>query len=479
MISLTENNQNNSVSFRKKIVPYEDYLQIKNAYINLKEKIIKLKEEKQNLESLLNQYQSAISDYKTSNNTIKLIFKKLEKKYQESYAFFQKTQFNNMSIAKNNNFKIQNNKKYKTISEDEYKRNINKYIENINQLKKEIKLKEELLESKNKENMEIILENKKIKEEHKKFKKLFVSKNIQFNLINIPKKNLIARINYNNLTISSNICEYNILKGNKSNKYSFIEKNFIISSKSCELKILKKDNPKGKKINLISQSKTNEINIIKIPKISKPQIKNKKVHLSISSICLFTIEKINKEKKLGLFSKVCELSIIKKNKNQNKLIISPKACEYNIYFDDKKKLNIASKAKLFQSSLMVNSKVNDICIKKITKKVLLEIKSKVSELIIEKSKIKNYNFKIENQQLSFIKLKIKKVYKGQNQETQKAIIDNYINSINIGFDNIKVYEDYNEINNEKDADSDNENDKLECEPVPSFILCIQKKEKVK
>ena len=60
---------------------------------------------------------------------------------------------------------------------------------------------------------------------------------------------------------------------------------------------------------------------------------------------------------------------------------------------------------------------------------------------------------------------------------QKAILDNYINSINIGFDNIKEYDDYNKINEEKDEDSDNENDKLECEPVPSFILCIQKKEK--
>ena len=66
------------------------------------------------------------------------------------------------------------------------------------------------------------------------------------------------------------------------------------------------------------------------------------------------------------------------------------------------------------------------------------------------------------------------------KEAQRAILDNYINSINIGFDNTKKYEDYNKINKEKDdEDSDNENDNLECEPVPSFILCIQKKDSMK
>jgi hypothetical protein len=99
MFSLTERNQNNSLTIRKKIVLYEDYLQIKNAYINLKEKNNKLKGEKQKLELLLNQYQSYISDYKTSNNTIKLIFKKLEKKYKDSYSLFQKKLFSNMSIS--------------------------------------------------------------------------------------------------------------------------------------------------------------------------------------------------------------------------------------------------------------------------------------------------------------------------------------------------------------------------------------------
>ena len=61
-----------SLTIRKKIVLYEDYLQIKNAYINLKEKNNKLKREKQKLELLLNQYQSYIfkSSERVSYNII-------------------------------------------------------------------------------------------------------------------------------------------------------------------------------------------------------------------------------------------------------------------------------------------------------------------------------------------------------------------------------------------------------------------------
>ena len=148
-------------------------------------------------------------------------------------------------------------------------------------------------------------------------------------------------------------------------------------------------------------------------------------------------------------------------------------------------LNTSSNIKSFQSNLQINSKISEIFIKNKIKprQSLLKVNSKISEIIIKKNKIKNLNLKTEKEELNFIHLRTKKENKGKNNErnleAQKAIIDNYINSINIGFDNIKTYEDYNQINNEKDEDSDNENDKLECEPVPSFILCIQKKENIK
>ena len=45
-----------------KIIPYEEYLQLKKAYINLKEKNNKLKEEKRKLESILKEYQLHLTD---------------------------------------------------------------------------------------------------------------------------------------------------------------------------------------------------------------------------------------------------------------------------------------------------------------------------------------------------------------------------------------------------------------------------------
>jgi ribosomal protein S7 len=74
-------------------------------------------------------------------------------------------------------------------------------------------------------------------------------------------------------------------------------------------------------------------------------------------------------------------------------------------------------------------------------------------------------------------LKNTKNKKRKNIKYENTILENYINTINIGFDNGKKYDNYNIINKEKDEDSDNENDKLECEPVPSFLLCIQKMKK--
>ena len=144
--------------------------------------------------------------------------------------------------------------------------------------------------------------------------------------------------------------------------------------------------------------------------------------------------------------------------------------EINILPDEKvKKLSYIKK-------LSIVSKISDINIINSSKHNIFEISSKISELIIKKTKRKYMILYMEKKELNFIMNKNKKKDK-RNKETeiQKVIIDNYINSINLGFDNNNSYEDYNKINKEKDDDSDNENDKLECEPVPSFILCIQKK----
>ena len=706
MYSITERYLNNSTSIRKKIIPYEDYLQIKDAYINLKEKNDKLKESKQKLESILNQYQIYISDYKTSNNTIKLLLKKFEKKYKELYAIKKKNNFDNISIAKINNLRIINVKKNNTsikskknkninininnednqneemisqkfinskndndITREEYNKTINSYIEIINNLKNEIKIKEELYKQKyeNKINGNKLIEKVNIIQKDKSFKNLLITNDLQIKLIN--NYNTKVKKISDNLNISSKICEFNIISkiANKAKISEINTKNLLIPSKCYECNLLAKEYKNKYEYKLIISSKICQFNFVKNNKSYIPKEKKEnKIPLSISSnLCVYNIIKKNKPNQVYISSKASELFIIHKIKQMNNLIISSKTCEYNIYNDDKnklltignnreekdntnqdlyilskeneltiskstpktkifnkleissniseykiilpiknivpyisikaselfiikdkdekiekekeikeniisnesqinipktfrisfpvlnpcpkeseifipkiskklifKELNVLSlenkiyikntkikkefkdlkictnieeisikmikeelkisfkineinifpdekiKKFLYIQKLSIISKVSDINIIKAPKKIILEIASNISEVKIPKNKIKKNFFEIEKKQLNFIYIKNKKKEKRtKGLETQKAIIDNYINSINIGFDNINKYEDYNKINKEKDdEDSDNENDKLECEPVPSFILCIQKKE---
>ena len=706
MYSITERYLNNSNSIRKKIIPYEDYLQIKDAYINLKEKNDKLKESKQKLESILNQYQIYISDYKTSNNTIKLLLKKFEKKYKELYTIKKKNNFDNISIAKINNLRIINVKKNNTsikskknkninininnednqneemisqkfinskndnnITREEYNKTINSYIEIINNLKNEIKIKEELYKQKyeNKINGNKLIEKVNIIQKDKSFKNLLITNDLQIKLIN--NYNTKVKKISDNLDISSKICEFDIISkiANKSKNSEINTKNLLIPSKCYECNLLAKEYKNKYEYKLIISSKICQINFVKNNKSYIPKEKKEnKIPLSISSnLCVYNIIKKNKPNQVYISSKASELFIIHKIKQMNNLIISSKTCEYSIYNDDKnklltiennreekditnqdlyilskeneltipksipntkifnkleissniseykiilpiknivpyisikaselfiikdkdekkekekeikeniisnesqinipktfrisfpvlnpcpkeseifipkiskklifKELNVISlenkiyikntkikkefkdlkictnieeisikmikeelkisfkineinifpdekiKKFLYIQKLSIISKVSDINIIKVPKKIILEIASNISEVKILKNKIKKNFFEIEKNQLNFIYIKNKKKEKRtKGIETQKAIIDNYINSINIGFDNINKYEDYNKINKEKDdEDSDNENDKLECEPVPSFILCIQKKE---
>ena len=667
MTSLTERS-----SLRKRIVLYEDYLQLKNAYINLKEKNDKLKEEKQKLESLLKKYQSNISDYKTSNNTINLLFKKFEKKIKELNDF-EKKHYKEFSMVKNNNFriidtkkkakqksfeklyishfkdevifikKINDKKKSNEINVEEYNKKINKYIEIINQLKKEIKLKEELYKNKNKIDENSLIKNTNINIKERVFDNLSISKSIQYNLVCILKK--MNKKNY----IASKACEYKIMDNkekDKKFKNKFNINNIEIVSKNCELCLIKKQiNKHITKNDLIISSKICEINLINHPLIISKEEKKDKIYLQISSTKLSLLSNVKKKNKNNFIisSKTSEFHIYQKEKMKCELIISSKICEYNILNKNKDKLKSIeikkdiNEKKFFNSKLYKSSKTNELTIlsknklknklfinlristnhnelsiyqnisktnnlnklsinsnicninilkpkkipisyfskkvselyimgyskteiknknkfdnikkkelfskckiceinfeglnksdslKKIngelkiesninvfqiiinknkklqiknevinvetinipkTKKISfnnLNISFKSSEIIFSKSKIKSQILDIEKCQLNYLGIKKRKKEKNVEtflgKETQKAIIDNYINSINIGFDKTKKYLDYDNINKEKnDEDSDDENDKLECEPIPSFILCIQKKEKLK
>ena len=255
MTSLTERS-----SLRKKIVLYEDYLQLKNAYINLKDKCDKLKDEKQKLEVLLKNYRSNISDYKTSNNTINLLFKKFEMKFKE-LSDFERKNYKEISMVKNNNFKIINikkNAKLKSfenlyishfkdevifikkinvvkksngVNMDEYNNKINKYLEEINKLKDEIKIKEELYKNQNQINENSLIKHSNIEINERVFDSLSISKGIQYNLFSSTKKN--DKRNY----IVSKVYEYKIM--NKIEEEDDISKeklkimNLEITSKCC------------------------------------------------------------------------------------------------------------------------------------------------------------------------------------------------------------------------------------------------------
>ena len=134
---------------------------------------------------------------------------------------------------------------------------------------------------------------------------------------------------------------------------------------------------------------------------------------------------------------------------------------------------------LYLKKICIESNINNINIvcdesNKLSnnKRINLEICSNISYINIIQNYFKKQNiFIIQNEYFQLTKSNNNKRYK-----IEKSILENYINTINIGFDNRKNYDNYNIINYEKDedSDSDNENDKLETEPVPSFILCIQK-----
>ena len=643
MTSLTERS-----SLRKKIVLYEDYLQLKNAYINLKDKNDKLKEEKQKLEVLLKKYQSNISDYKTSNNTINLLFKKFEMKFKE-LSDFERKNYKEISMVKNNNFKIINIKKNAKIKSfenlyvshfknevifikkinvvkksngvnmDEYNNKINKYLEEINKLKDEIKIKEELYKNQNQINENSLIKHSNIEINERVFDSLSISKGIQYNLFSSTKKNdkrnyIVSKVyeykimnkieeeddiskeklKIKNLEITSKCCELNIIE-KKNNKYkikndfiiaskicdlNFInassiilketkkgkiyfqisssklsilsnvkkinENNLIISSKICEYNILNNNKDKLKFIeikkeikrkniiykNLYKSSKVNELTILSKNKLKKKLFENLEISSNKELSIYQNIQKIKNLNKLCISSNISNINILKQKKNHI-LFSSIKVCELNIMSNSKAEFKNENKIEnLNKKELLTKCKIcginfeglnkNDY-IKKINDKLKIEsniivnqiftnkskkikikneitnverinipqakrisfyglnVFSKSFEIIISKNKYKNQILNTEKIQLNYLGIKKKKKEKifetFLGKEAQKAIIDNYINSINLGFDNTKKYVDYSNINKEKNnEDSDDENDKLECEPIPSFILCIQKKE---
>ena len=544
MKSQASRKKQSSVESITRKIPYDEYLQLKNAYINLKEKNKKLKLEKQKIESILKEYQLHLKDYKTSNNTIKILFQKVENNYRELGS--KSNNFKNIYKTRADNFKIINDDKsiifkskknfflnYETIEQEEsfkktinsmrsnneiitneYNSAINRYIDIINQLKSEIKLRDELFQLKGNKEYNII--NDKNNKQNNSFKnlmicnndcKLNIIQNKDLNLIISSKNsedNIIKEVNLNkyinNLEIASNICEINILKENRNiHNYNFSDELYMTSN-ICELNVLKENEIKKYINNLISIcSKINEVVILSKEKLNKNEINNDILESSINEINIFGEEKFlkklsfnekvyiksntcqiniisNNEKNinflyfnnLSICQKISELEIINNNKIYEYLTIISKVSEIDILYDERQKII------LYMKNFNICSKINDINIISSEKQMYLDIVSNNSRInIIQNIIDKKSLLKVQNDYFQFIYKKTK--IKDKKPETERAILENYINTINLGFDNSKNYDNYNIINKEKDdEDSDNENDRLECEPIPSFLLCIQK-----
>ena len=488
---------------KAKVISYEEYLQLKKSYISLREKNKKLKEEKQKIESILKEYQKHITDYKSSNKTIKMLLQKIESNYKE--LKLTKEEKNILLKAKKSDFEnevnnIQEETFKKTLKDmrdnneiitNEYNNTINRYIEVINQLKREIQLKEEIYKNNNNPNTIIVEKpNTSINTINSSFKNLVISSNTcELDIIQEineeendnnnnndndnenenenenDNENVTNNNFFDKLFISSNICEVNIIQETPKNK----ELQLDISSNICEINVLKEETPKIFLNELISIcSNTCEINIPSIEKeeenLNDKFFENLEIISNIAEINLIP-EKTEKNQNLEILSKICEFNLIssveKKKDGFAYLSISKDINEINILVDESQK----------KSSTTQNEDKNEQI------KQNLEISSNICEINIIQKKEPIFNIS-ENEHFEFVEVRKRK--KEKKIKTDKAIFQSYINTLNIGFDNGQEYYNYNAINKEKDdEDSDNENDRLECEPVPSFILCIQKKDNLK
>ena len=505
---------------KAKVISYEEYLQLKKSYISLREKNKKLKEEKQKIESILKEYQKHITDYKSSNKTIKMLLQKIENNYKE--LKLTKEEKNILLKAKKSDFEnevnnIQEETFKKTLKDmrdnneiitNEYNNTINRYIEIINQLKREIQLKEELYKNNNNPNT-IVVEKPIISNNgnlNSSFKNLTISSNTcELSIIqeinetendnNNNNENENQNETYNNfndkLFVSSNICEVTIIQDSQKNKVLQLD----ISSNICEINVLKEEIPKTFLNELISIcSNACEIIILseeKEKEESKMSLNDKFLdNLEIISNNIeinFIPEKKEKNQNLEILSNICEINIIspaekkkdgftylsisksineiiiisdKTTNNNQELTIASKTNEINILVDESQK----------KSSVSQNENKNEQI------KQNLKIASNICEINVIQKKEPIFNIS-KNEHFEFVEIRKRK--KEKKIKTDQAIFQSYINTLNIGFDNGQEYDNYNIINKEKDEDSDNENDRLECEPVPSFILCIQKKENLK
>ena len=405
------------IKVKNKKVNYNDYLKLKNAYLKLQENIKNLKEENTHLNSLLESYQEEIKkneDYKMKINQSFVI---IEKKYSDLFNENQEIKNYYVKNEAKNNELLEECNNYKLLI-DELNNQVKQYQIELSNKNIEI----EKLKNLNNHNETEAKELNKIKEQELKEKE----EKIKNEENKLKKKEELLEQNDQALIQREQMIKNNEEKiKNKEELNKKLEEELKEKEKMLKIKE-QKLNEEVKKNEELFKKRQNEI------KKKEEEIINKNEEIKNE------IEKIKENKKIMVEnnSKILEKEILLNREIEKMEIkksnILPKQEIVLVYFGNEKKNN-------------VNNKFYELIIEQINSYQILKDESKNKNI-----KIYDKENKIDNK-LNLI---------------NGAILDNYLNTINIGFNESEY------INNEYLNDYN-----YECEPIPSFLLCMQKKAK--
>jgi hypothetical protein len=166
---------------------------------------------------------------------------------------------------------------------------------------------------------------------------------------------------------------------------------------------------------------------------------------------------MSKKLKEEINFKEMQINLDNKKINENKILINEtidKLKEKEIFLDKE-----LAKIKDIRKNIIQKKEINIEYkyIKKMNNEYRIEYKDKFN--IIQNKNIKIDTKESENHILN-------KVTNTKLNLINNALLDNYLNTVNIG------YNDYKDIFNESLEEINNMDN--ECEPIPSFLLCLHK-----
>ena len=403
-----ENIMPNNQSKKNKYIYYENYLKLKEAYLSNQEICIKTKEDNDKLNSILSSYQEEISKFNDYKQNINKAFEIMQTKFNELYN-------ENKSLKMNYNEKIKNFNEIINELNDEIKQyqielsEKNNEIEELKNLKNDVDIKNQnLIKQKHDE---LILQKEELKSKEEELK----SKEKQLKIKEEELKSKEEELKIKEENIKRKELEL------KDKEISFNQKDIKIKEKESILKLEENEIKKEKKQNEELYQKLHE----------ELNLKEKQIYIEINKI------------------------------NENKLVINETIEKLNVkemYLD--KEIN---KIKEFGQNLIAINEIN-IEYKLVKKKNINYNIENIDNLEIIQKKNISINFNAKEPQIYTFKNNTN--LNSKLNLVNKALLDNYFNTINIGYNNVKenIEESFEEINNLD----------VECEPTPSFLLCLQK-----